>query len=699
LEKRQIINYYLCYRMHEPIDLHKTISTNNSQNLLYLHLHTMKQLATIFFCISFCCSLAAQQPGIDQQNPARDYYQRGEQALLNKDYKRAQRFFAEAVELSPNFTAALRGLGTTYELQGDYAEALDNYLQVLELDFRFSRILYYEVAQLLYRLGNYREALDYFTQFENMQDLPADVFGPNGAREAETEKEYVKKLKNNILACRISADSLLFFNIQEVVNLGPAINTDQDEYFPFVSKGENLLFYTKRKNAQADENLYFSASKDDIWREGQAAGNNFNSSKNEGMTSFVRSGRKMYFTACNRENVLGTCDIWEAEVDGKKVVSTKPLKDYPNSESWDSQASISCDGQVLYFASNREGGFGGTDIWVSYLEESGFWSAPKNLGPNINTSADEEAPFITNDGKTLYFSSTGHIGMGEQDLFFAQMRPDGMFSTPRNLGPPVNSSYRELGFFLSADGQTGYFASNREGGYGGMDIYKFQLSEQLQSEPITFVEGHVKDSAFQLPVPTVVHIPGRAPIGTDEQGRFFVCIPANDTLQVGVEHFGFLEYSNQFAIPYWENRTFYTIDILLQSPAYQTFAEEKKDTLADVEPIEKPKPVTRQVHQIYYEVNESTLDFDQKYTLEEFLDKLDKNLIDKVEVVGFADYVGTSAYNLKLSEDRAKSVAVFMKNRGVVVDKIYMEGKGEIQDDKPREENRKVEVVIYMKDG
>lgn len=619
--------------------------------------------------------------------------------MLAHNYKQALRNFEEAVKLNPNFPAALRGLGTAYELEGKYPEALECYLKTLNVDYRFSRILYYEVAELYYRLGEYRKALDYFTQFKKLQSMPPDTFGPNGATEIETEKEYLDQLKYNLLACRISADSLLFYNIQEVVNLGPAINTKEDEYFPFISNDGGLLFYTKRKDEHGDENLYVASGADNVWKEGQAVGSGFNTNKHEGMTSFVRNGRKMYFTACNRDKVMGTCDIWEAVVDGKKIVSIQSLEGVPNSERWESQASISCDGEVLYFASNREGGMGGTDIWVSHKRPDGSWGEPKNLGPNINTKADEEAPFITNDGKTLYFSSTGHIGMGEQDIFFSQMDDKGVWSTPRNLGPPVNSSYRELGFFLSADGATGYFASNRKGGYGGMDIYKFQLSAQLQSDPITFVEGYVKDSTFNLPIPTVVHIPGRAPIGTDSQGRFFVCVPANDTLYTSVEHFGFSPYSNHFEIPFWQNQTFYTIELLLQTPSSLAIKGMKKDTLAIVEPeeIKKPAPIREMKHIIYYGVNESELTVASKFELESFLEKLDRNLIEKVEVVGFADFVGTDAYNMKLSEERSKAVAIFMKDRGVIVDKIYMEGRGEINDGKPREENRKVEVVVYMK--
>ncbi|MBK7872164.1 MAG: PD40 domain-containing protein [Saprospiraceae bacterium] len=147
--------------------------------------------------------------------------------------------------------------------------------------------------------------------------------------------------------------------------------------------------------------------------------------------------------------------------------------------------AVSCDGSTLYFTSDREGGLGGTDIWVSKRNLDGNWSEPENLKFPINTPSYEESPFITNDGQTLYFSSDGHLGLGDQDIFMSRIDNEGNWSTPINLGPPVNSAHRELCFILAADGRTGYFASDRPEGFGGLDIYRVSLSSELYSEAIT----------------------------------------------------------------------------------------------------------------------------------------------------------------------------------------------------------------------
>jgi outer membrane protein OmpA-like peptidoglycan-associated protein len=161
-----------------------------------------------------------------------------------------------------------------------------------------------------------------------------------------------------------------------------------------------------------------------------------------------------------------------------------------NTKYWESQPSISSDGKTIYFTSNRPGGQGGMDIWKTEMISEGVFSDPVNLGDVVNTPFDEISPFIHFDQKTLYFSSDGHLGMGGRDLFYAKMQPNGTWNTPVNLGYPINSYKDESGIFINAQGSVAYFASNRPGGFGGLDIYCFELEESLRPEPVLFA---VKD--------------------------------------------------------------------------------------------------------------------------------------------------------------------------------------------------------------
>ncbi|MEM1325949.1 MAG: OmpA family protein [Bacteroidota bacterium] len=633
-----------------------------------------------------------------------EQFRSGEQLLLEKKYKSALKAFQKVLRENPDHTASYRALGTCYELLDDYPSALSAYFNVLSRDPYFSRIIYYEIGRTYYRLGEYHSALDYFSQFAGLQNLGNENFGLGVEREHTKELEYLKELGESMLACQISVDSIQYLNVEAVYNLGDKINTDADEYFPYVSLGDELLFFTRRKNAKTDENLFISTQKDSVWTYGQAK-SGFNTRFNEGMTTLIRNGRKMYFTACERDEIMGKCDIWEAKVEGKRIQKMKTVDGYLNSEFWESQASVSCDGTTLYFASNRDGGMGGTDIWMSEKEPSGEWSEPINMGPSINTADDEEAPFITTDGKTLYFSSDGHFGMGKGDIYFSKMENHRRWTKARNLGAPVNSAARELGFFLSADGKTGYFASNREGGEGGIDIYKFELPNQLMATPITYVEGHVKGKADGLPIrPATVEINGRDPIEVDERGRFFICFPANQQLSVEVEATGYRPYHGDFDIPHWENRELYTIDLLLDfNMAAFTSNESETDTLAtDAASLTLPKKEEVILSRIttlslYYDTNQKNLNLENKGRLEHFLQSLDRDNITRVEIIGFADYVGSDADNMKLSEDRARVVSDFILKRNIAVNKFFLQAKGEVDDGNAVEQNRRVDIIVHTR--
>jgi outer membrane protein OmpA-like peptidoglycan-associated protein/tetratricopeptide (TPR) repeat protein len=642
----------------------------------------------LFLMIPNC--LMAQQIN----DAAAKAYRDGELALLEKKYKRALQFFEDAIVLQPEFAIARRAAGLCHEQLNEYDKAIRYYEDILRVNPAFSRVLYYQTAELHYKTGNYRKALGYFREYERLRSDPFEVFGLNGENEVALEPELDKKLMPNIRACEVSLDSLKFVNLTDINPLGAAINTTADEYFPYVTNDQALIYFNRRKNERSDENLFFSRVENNQWTTSKQVGG-FNTPRNEGMCTFVRDGRRMYFTACNREGGLGPCDIWEASVDGVEMTNLQPLPGKVNSERWESQAAVSCDGTKLFFASNRPGGIGGTDLWYCLKQADGKWGEAVNMGPQINTELDEEAPFITNDGKALYFSSTGHLGLGEQDIFMSWTdERTGNWSPPINIGPPVNSPFRELGFFLSADGVNGFFASNRPGGKGGMDIYAFKLSEQLYSDPITFVEGFVKDSVLDLTMQATVEIAGRMPITTEKDGRFFLCIDAQETLDIRVGKKYYKPYHNQFLIPEWDNRNFYTIELLLQP----TSAPPPPPVVTTPETPEwtaKGKTLKEHHHIVYFSFDKSAIDPDEVLKIDKFLSPLRDRTIQKAEIVGFADDIGADVYNLRLSEERAKNIALLLTSNGFIVDRIYMEGKGEVQNTEEKSKNRRVEVKIF----
>lgn len=653
----------------------------------------LRYLLILLFCI---CSFAAasQGGGIQTGSLAAAHFQDGQAALLAKDYQVAIRHFQRALREQETLLVARRLIGQCHTLLGEYPEAANQYLQVLKTDSLFSRLIYFELGDTYYKMGEPELALRYFNKFKTLQEAPVEVFGLHGVEELAEELIQLDRIDNNIRACQMTIDSVKFINVTEIINLGSVINSKHDDYFPFLTNDQEHLYYT-RQQVDGDEDLLHSVYRNGSWRSGERL-KDFNTDAPEGMSTLVRNGRQLFFTACLRDSVAGPCDIWEALLEDGSVRATSSLGAPLNSVYWESQAAVSCDGKQLYFASNRPGGVGGTDIYMTERLPNGLWSLPVNLGTPLNTPGDEEAPFISNDGKTLYFSSTGHLGLGEQDIFMSWWdERQEKWSVPINLGPPVNSPHRELGFYLSADGRTGFFASNRPEGQGGMDIYRFELSEQLYGEPITFLEGTVRDSVLLSGISTTVQLNGRGQIPTDDEGRFFLCVGADETLDFEIMAEDYRPYHNQFFIPPWDNKEFYTIDLLLK-PQLSFLAElEEEPQMLEVTRRSIPEEFTLE-HHILFAFDSADLSQGEIESLEGLVENLQSKKVRKVEIVGYSDDIGTQSYNLQLSEQRAKKVAVFLLSRDVSVDDIHIEGKGTIVNDKSRAFNRRVDIKITI---
>lgn len=623
----------------------------------------------------------------------RRHMQHAEAALLAKDYPRALKFFERALKLRPGYSAARRGKGVCLELLGRHAEAAVIYEAILSDYPEFSKSLYFDLARVHYRLGNYVRALELLQQFEAFGQAGVAVFSDRSPREQEYLKQCYEWLPEQKQMVRVAIDLSKFRQVAQVYNLGPGVNTAADEYFPWLMPDGQTLFYTARLDEAHDEDIFVAQRRSNGWSRGQPVGGEVRSPLNEGMTSFLRDGRRVYFTACQRPEVLGSCDLWQARLRGTRLTDVGPVTGYVNSASWESQAAVSCDGGTFYFASTRPGGYGGSDLYVCHRLPDGRWGKPQNLGPLINTEGDEEAPYLTPDGKVLYFSSDGHPGMGEQDLFMSRLGEDGRWSKPVNLGEPINSGARELGIFVTSDGLEAFFASDRPGGYGGMDIYHFRLPQALLAAPITFVEGQVLDSVLKVPVQCMVQVAGRPPVEAGPDGKFFLCAPAGSHVQLTVELDDYFRYRRTFYIPEWDNSRFFPVEILLEprfrlptvAPSIQVAAYVKSEG----------DPVGESRHTLLFGFDEATLSADELLRLDEFLsDILDGRKIVRIEIVGYTDDAGDAAYNLQLSERRARAVAVYLKRRGLRIDEVHLEGKGATRNSRPRWANRKVDVVV-----
>ena len=297
--------------------------------------------------------------GAQDRVAATAQFRDGTEYLLRGKLKKAAKSFHQATESDEGFLPAHRMLGLSEELRGNWNEAAMAYEHVLDKDSLFSRLLYYQLGKVYYRLGQPSMAEDYLNTFGELQALDVRLFGRNGDEERQDEAKALEQIAGDIRAARIMRDSSQFINITRVHNMGYPINTVRDDYFPFFANDLNSFYYTRQGELRDEDLIQGRKSKqeDGGWSTNRFG--NFNTLQPEGMCTLVRDGQRIYFTLCHEETSQGGCDLYAAWLIDGKVERMEPLPNYINTPSWESQPSISCDGQQLYFASIRPGGIGG----------------------------------------------------------------------------------------------------------------------------------------------------------------------------------------------------------------------------------------------------------------------------------------------------------------------------------------------------
>lgn len=362
-------------------------------------------------------------------------------------YEEAIRLLRRAVDIDPGYAEAWLLLGNQHMELGQYREARALYQRCLDLDPKSPR----------WR----QEAAD-------------------GVRTAEWRQHAVEHPVP-----------------YHPINLGPNINTPDDEYMPALTADYRTLVFTRRsprnnmtqRGLPQEEDFYISLydTMELVFGPAERMPEPLNSHGNEGAQTISHDGRIVIFTGCGRSNEPTGCDLYMSVRSGDRWGKPRNLGAPVNTVYWESFPSLSIDGYTLYFASNRSGGYGGTDIWYCTLEE-GRWSKPKNMGPSVNTAADETAPYIHFDDKTLYFASNGHMGMGGSDLYMVKRTGDSTWGAPVNLGYPINTAGDENNLIVAPDGRTALFSSDRPDGYGQQDIYSFVVPAPARPERITFID-------------------------------------------------------------------------------------------------------------------------------------------------------------------------------------------------------------------
>lgn len=589
----------------------------------------------------------------------------------------------KAIDADNQFIEAYQLLAQLCYDQGRLEEAIGYYAVTLKIDPEGNPDGYRLLAGLNLMTGDYKGALQLV---ETYLSFPPDKV--RNIKEGESIREKC------IFAMEAIRNPVPF----QPENLGDAVNSEYSEYWPALSVDEQILMFTVMLPGEAHtggdplslhEDFFYSTRDEGSWEPRINAGAPLNTPDNEGAHSMTADGKTLWFTACNRRSGQGMCDLYYSILEDGRWSSPRNAGSPVNSRYSEKHPAISADGRILYFTSNRPGGSGSYDIWMS--ERSGeTWSDPVNLGDSVNTPGLEQSPFIHPDQKSLYFSSTGWPGMGQGDLFLTRLNRTSGWSTPENLGYPINTYDDDIGLTLNARGNRAYFASNRGEGMD-TDIYAFEMPVKVRPVPVSYMKGRVYDSRNMKGLKAVLQL---IDLETEEtvmelesypgEGNYLISLPTDRDYALNVSADGYLFYSDHFTFTGLHSRA--------------------KPLRRDVplEPVKVGSVVV--LHNIFYSTGSFELEPESRAELNRVYDFLLLNSAIGVEISGHTDNTGTPEHNQELSEQRARSVVEYLVNRGIDNKRLKAAGYGEMnpvadnENEEGRARNRRTELKILAID-
>jgi len=598
----------------------------------------------------FCVLVLLFVPGFGnslqaQQNPDKKTVKIFRQAVAASnanDLIQAESFLKKVLKRDPGFVKAYLLRGDIYASQHRLEKAIGIYHRALSLDSVSYPAAFFVLAGWEYKTGNYTASLydiQYFLRFGN-KNIPR-------YRKAE------KLLKNTAFA----ANAVAHPDKTTLKKINHGINSPADEYINFVDVEEKQLFFTRKflEREQGKpvykEHFYLSVQNKGVWQPPEKMRFSWDSTLNMGGMSLSTDGQTMYFTGCYWPESFGSCDIYASKKRGHTWQFPQHLDRNVNTSHWDSQAVISSDKKQLFFASKRPGGKGGSDIWISTRQADGRWGKAINPGDNINTAGNEMAPFLHADNRTLYFSSNGRTGMGGYDLYVSREDSSGHWSKATNLGYPVNTKANEINLFVSLDGSRAWLSSDRDTTKSGFDIFSFPVFDKMRPGKALFVKGVVQDARSGKKLSAEIVLTNLATGRTADSaisnmvsGRFLIVLHDDTDYALNIQKKGYLIYSQSFNLKEFPGLT----------SVNKTF---------------KLTPVTKgavmRLQNIRFGFDRYTLKFSAFPELNRLVAFLRKNPTLKILIAGYTDNAGSTDYNLKLSQERAKVVFDYLVSKGI----------------------------------
>jgi outer membrane protein OmpA-like peptidoglycan-associated protein/tetratricopeptide (TPR) repeat protein len=607
----------------------------------------------------------------------------GDKFYGKKDYKNALASFLAAQEMNPDDASLNFKIGLTYLYSETKSKAASYIDKAYRLNPAVDPDIDYHLGIAFQNTNEFKKAIEHFERFK------------------KKKKELGSIADEKIAECHI-ADSLSQNELNVVIeNLGTDVNTPYNDYSPIISADGNTLIFTSNRTddpakAKANanyEDIFVSYKKGNSWTPPKLISSNINIKYNDAAASLAPDGKTLFLYYEEGEG-----DIYTSTLNGEEWSKPEPLnKNINTSMFWETCASVSADGKKLFFASNRPGGIGELDLYVSQLDAKGQWGKATNLGPVINTPENEDSPFIHHDGVTLYFSSDGHPRLGNSDIFFSEFK-NNKWSKPENMGYPLNSWEYDGFFTLSPDKKKGYFSTVKEGGLGDADIYSIAFLEpKYKPKPkpvvakvaeekvkpdlpkseefvdpmiqvhkdmkvVTLLRGKVIDETNAAPLAAVVSLVNNetnqvlTKINVNPTtGEFELIIPHGGNYGVATEKSGYLFNSINFNLP--------------QFAEYQEI-----DTHIIMVRAEIGSKVV--LKNIFFDVGKADLKTESIAEVENIRELLLANTALKVQINGHTDNSGNAATNKTLSLKRASAVVTYLTQKGIAATRLSAKGYG-----------------------
>jgi len=630
-------------------------------------------------------------------------------------YRQALDPYLLANKFNPNNALLNYKIGKCYLYSSTKLKSIPFLEKALQLDANVDPQIHYVMGKAYHLDMQWDKAILEFKKFQATITKPSEFV------------EIIEDVNKHIEECNTGKDLVKNPIRVFIDNVGPEINTSYPEYGPIISADESVMMFTSRRAGTTGggmdeylnepfEDIYVSFNKGGKWSTAQNIGKPINTEGHDATMGLAPDGQKLLIYIDEK----GNGNIFECDLKGSLWSKPERMNKNVNTDYHESSASLASDGKRMFFVSNRPDGMGDRDIYMSTMDEKGKWGKAVNLGPTINTKYGEEGVYIHPDGRTIYFSSQAHKTMGGYDIFKSVYDDvTKTWSTPENLGYPVNTPDDDVFFVVSASGKHGYYASINGNGYGEKDIYMvtFLGAEkpmvmnnednllasqtapvketviapvmQIKEAQLTILKGVITDAMTKKPLEATIELVDNTKnmvvatfTSNSATGKYLVSLPAGRNYGIAVKKDGYLFHSENFDIP-----------------ATAAFQEVTKDV--ELKNVAVGSKII--LKNIFFDFDKATLRPESTNELERLTKLLQDVPTLKIEIGGHTDSKGADDYNKKLSDNRAKAVVTYLIGKGIAADRLTSAGYGEEQPiatndtDEGRQMNRRTEFKILSK--